>query len=257
MHHAEQIIPRKKWLAAMLSIIMPGLGQAYNGDLLKGCSFFIFFAMLPLLVARPAVYLPDRYLLLGLGVALGAALACYVSAIVEAVRKAGQEGERYMLKPYNRLYFYMALWLGGVLVMGAVDGYLRHNVVEAFKIVTESMAPQVVKGDRVIADKTAYTRHPPKVGDIVIHVFPDDRSKVLIRRIVGLPGDRLTLEDGRQVEVPHGKVYVRGEISNGSTFYDSRLFGPVDLRDVVGKVRLVYFSFGPAGIRWNRVGRTF
>ncbi len=240
-----------------MSITMPGLGQAYNGDLLKGFSFFMFFAMLPLLVASLAVYLPDRHLILGVAAAFGAALAFYIGSIADAVRKAGREGATYRLKPYNRLFFYMTLWLAGVLVMGAVDGYLRQNVMQAFKIVTESMAPQVLKGDLVLADKTAYKRYPPRVGDIVIHVFPDDRSKVFIRRIEGLPGDRLMLDDGRQVEVPHGMVYVRGEIPHGGIYHDSRMFGPVDLRDVVGKVRLIYFSFDSDGIRWNRIGRIF
>lgn len=257
MTNSNRIIPRKKWPAAIMSIVMPGLGHAYNGELLKGFCFLVFFAVIPLFISRLALYLPDSYLIFGLVVALGAALTAYIFSIITTVRKAGRIGIDFEPKPYNRWYAYTALWLTGLVIMAGVDGYLRNNVVETYKIVGGSMAPQVLKGDLVIADKTAYKKHPLKVGDIIILVFPDDRSKVLIRRIEGLPGDRLTLADGREVMVPHGTAYVLGDAPQQGDYIDSREFGPVDLRDVVGKVRQIYFSIGPDSIRWNRIGRNF
>lgn len=257
MTNSNRIIPRKKGLAAIMSFVMPGLSRAYNGELLKGFCFLVFFAVIPLFISRLALYLPDSYLIFGLVVTLGVALTVYIFSIITAVRKAGRIGIDFEQKPYNHWYAYGALWLTGLTIMAGVDGYLRHNVVETYKIVVDSMAPQVLKGDLVIADKTAYKRHPLKVGDIVILVFPDDRSKVLIRRIEGLPGDRITMIDGREVMVPHGTVDVLGDVPQQGDYIDIREFGPVDLRDVVGKVRQIYFSIGPDSIRWNRIGRSF
>jgi signal peptidase I len=104
------------------------------------------------------------------------------------------------------------------------------------------------------ADKTAYRRMSPHKGDIVIFVYPDDRSKRFIKRIEALPGQNITGIDGTIETVPHGFVFVTGD--NRRHSYDSRNFGFVPISDLIGKVRQVYFSSGPDGIRWSRIGLT-
>jgi len=256
MNHFSERAERKKWLAALLSIIMPGLGQTYNGELLKGFCFLIFFAVMPMLISLAAMYLPDGYLAYGLAAGPFAALLVYILSIIFAARKAGQTGKQYTLRPYNSWYAYTAIWLTALVLMAGIDNYMRHDVVRAYKIVGRSMAPQVLQGDRVIADLTTYKKNPLAVGDIVIVVYPDDRSMVLIRRIEGLPGDRIPGRDGKVVVVPHGSAYILGNSSaDTDKSWDSEEFGPVDLRDVVGKVRLVYFSKGVNGVRWDRIGK--
>jgi signal peptidase I len=141
-----------------------------------------------------------------------------------------------------------------VLISSAVYDYVRHNFIEAFRIPSASMEPAVMKGDRVLADKTAYHRMGPKKGDIVIFVYIDDRSKRYIKRIDALPGDTITLANGVKQTVPHGSIYVLGDNREHSD--DSRKFGFVPLADVIAKVRQVYYSSGEDNIRWNRIGRT-
>ena len=126
--------------------------------------------------------------------------------------------------------------------------------MEAYNIVGVSMEPKVMRGDRILVDKTAYRRIPPKGGDIVVFVYPDDRSKVFVRRIAGLPGDAVKGAGGRDENVPHGQAYLLGE--GGGTIIDSRTFGFVSLRDLDGKARQIYWSSGPEGVRWNRIGLT-
>ncbi len=235
--------------AVFLSFLLPGLGQVYNGELLKGTSFFVILQALFIIGYRCTLLLPDRLLLFGPVITLLTSTALYIIAIIDAYRNAGRGG----VARHKGWYFYLAAWLAGYVIVGsAVYDYGRINYLEAFRIPSTSMEPTVMQGDRILADKTAYRRMSPKQGDIVIFVFPDDRSKNFIKRVEALPGETVTLADGKTLKVPHGSIYVIGD--NEAKSYDSRQFGFVPLRDVVGKVRQIYFSSGEDGIRWSRIG---
>jgi signal peptidase I len=246
---------RKKWLAVVMGLAMPGMGQIYNGELVKGISSFIIFLVLYIVGFQCTVLLPDRLLSIGVLCTIIATTAIYAIAVIDAFRKAKNLDEVYQPTRFNRWYFYIAIWmLGYVLISGAVYDYVRNNFIEAFNIPSASMEPAVMRGDRVIADKTAYRRMAPKKGDIIIFVFIDDRSKRYIKRIEALPGDTITLADGTTQTVPHGLIYVLGDNKENSV--DSRKFGFVPLSDAIAKVRQVYYSSGADGIRWNRIGKT-
>ncbi len=198
---------------------------------------------------RWAVLLPDGLLIFGVLCTGAAAIAIYFAAIIDSYRKSAK-----ICQPasYNRWYFYVAVWLlWWVLSAGAVFGYIKDNVAEAYRIAGESMEPAVLKGDRVLADKTAYRRMAPQKGDIVILVYPDDRSKKYVKRVEALPGEAVVGADMKK-EVPHGYVYLLGD--NREHSFDSRQFGFVPLTDVIAKVRQVYFSSGKDGVRWDRIG---
>ncbi|OGW38556.1 MAG: signal peptidase I [Nitrospirae bacterium GWD2_57_9] len=255
MSREEKNMERKKWLAAVMGMTMPGMGQIYNGEMIKGVSYFAIFLALFATGFRWTVLLPDRLLIIGALVTLTIAIAVFAMIIIDAYRKAGKIGTDYRLKSYNRWYFYLAVWLlGSVLVSGSVYDYLKNNIIEAYKIVTTSMEPVILEGDRVFADKTAYRRMPPKKGDIILFVYPDDRSKVFIKRLEGLPGDMIVRSNGGKEQVPHGTIYVLGDNKDQSV--DSRTFGFVPLRDLIGKVRQVYYSSTDEGVRWDRIGTT-
>jgi signal peptidase I len=246
-------IERKKWLAVVLGMTMPGMGQIYNGELFKGISFLAIFLALFATGFRWTVLLPDKLLIFGALATIISVSAVFVKFLLDAHQKAESLGAGYQLKTYNRWYFYLAVWLlGSVLVSGSVYDHVKKNNIEAYEIVTTSMEPVVLKGDRVFADKTAYTRVAPKRGDIIVFVYPDDRSKTFIRRIEGMPGEMITLTDGKKEQVPHGMIYVLGE--NKEKSVDSREFGFIPLRDIIGKVRQIYYSSEDDGIRWNRIG---
>lgn len=248
MHQQDR---RNKWLAALMGLAMPGLGQIYNGELIKGISYFVILQVLYILGFRWTMLLPDKVLIFGALCTILAVIILYAAAVIDSYRKAATTS--YQPASYNRWYFYVAVWLlGWVLVSGAVFGYVRDNVAEAYKIASGSMEPAVLVGDRVLADKTAYRRIAPQKGDVVTFVYPDDRSKKYIKRIEALPGEIVIGADGTRKEVPHGLVYVLGD--NRAHSYDSREFGFVPLSDIIAKVRQVYYSSGPDGIRWNRIG---
>lgn len=245
---------RKPRITVALGLAMPGLGQVYIGQPVKGLSFFAIFHGVFLAGLRLAVRLPDGVLVPAVGLTLLAAMAVYLFAVVDGWRSAKAETVREP-RGGSRWYATLALWLiGSVIITGSVYEYARTTCIEAFKIPSASMEPAVLRGDRVLVDKTAYRRLPPRVGDVVIFVYPDDRSKMYIKRIGGLPGNMVTLADGREERVPHGLAWVLGD--NRGESVDSRDFGYVPLRDVIGKARQIYWSRGPSGVRWGRIGKT-
>jgi signal peptidase I len=240
---------RKKWLSVLLSLIMPGLGQIYCGELLRGACCMIFFIFSPLLVAWLTVMLPDTLMFPGMAVALFLALASYLYALIDCWRSAADR-EFYQVRNYNSPVFYLAAWLVGMVMILTADQYLRANVVEAYKIAGASMEPSVLRGDYVLVKKPPYRNRAVKKGDIVIAVYPDDRSIALIRRIKALPGESLPGPDGATFTVPHGTVIIEG---TGKGAMDSSTFGPLDMRDIVGRVTQIYFSWDGGAVRWSRI----
>lgn len=247
---------RSSLIGAVAGMSMPGMGQIYNGELIKGLSIFAIYIMTFVIGMSLTVYLPDKYLVVGVFLTLGIVLGIYVVSVVEAYKRSSKIGRHFAPKPYNKWYVYLAVWMiGSLLVTGVAYRHTRDNVIQLFKIPSESMQPAIMKGDRVIADMTAYWRMPPRRGDIVIFVYRDDGSKFFMKRIAALPGDTVKLTDGKEYTVPHGKVYVLGD--NPEKSIDSRKFGAIPLRDVIAKVRQVCYSSAPQGVRWNRIGLTF
>ncbi len=238
-----------RWPALILGMTMPGLGQIYNGELLGGLCFFAIYQMIAIAGLRSAVILPDNLLVAGTGVVLFFVVAFYLWTAVEAGRKSSPSAEP---KKYNRWYFYLAVWL---VCMAGINSltihFVRFSTIEAFKIAGASMQPSVLRGDFVLVDKTAYQRQAPCLNDVVVLTDPDNRSRVLLRKIAALPGQPISEPADGQLKVPHGMVYVSGENPEAT---GSSYFGFIPLRDLLGKARRIYWSSGPDGIRWGRIG---
>jgi signal peptidase I len=175
---------------------------------------------------------------------------------------------------------------------------VRTLVIQAFKIPSSSMEDTLLIGDHIFVNKFIYGYHvpftegrilrfnSPRRGDIIVFVFPEDKSKDFIKRVIGVPGDTVeirrkkVLVDGRPlvenyvrfadgetmdgfmrtrdnlppVKVPPGKLFVMGD--NRDRSYDSRFWGFVDMDAVIGKAMFIYFSVDwNSGVRWNEVWR--
>lgn len=101
---------------------------------------------------------------------------------------------------------------------------IRAFVIEAFKIPSGSMLPTLSIGDHIFVNKFIYglripfTKHrivkigEPKRGDVIVFIYPVDESKDFIKRVVGLPGDNIHIEDQNVfvngVELPKEKLEV-------------------------------------------------
>lgn len=100
---------------------------------------------------------------------------------------------------------------------------MRQFVVQAFKIPSESMKATLLIGDHILVNKFLYYFSSPQRADIIVFRYPWEEDRDFIKRIVGLPGDR--------VEFREGRVYVNGNALEEPYIYpltrgrDS--FGPI------------------------------
>lgn len=99
-------------------------------------------------------------------------------------------------------------------------------IAQSFLVQGSSMEPSLHDGQRLMVDKLTYRFVEPKRGEIVVFRYPADRRRKFIKRIVGLPGD--------EISIRNGYLYINGQriiesSINGPTYgaYGSPVFGPV------------------------------
>ncbi len=172
--------------------------------------------------------------------------------------------------------------------------FIRSFVVQAFKIPSGSMLQTLQIGDHLLVNKfiygikipftdiTAISVSKPQFQDIIVFEFPEDPSKDFIKRLIGLPGDRIAIHnkqvfrngkllhepyiqhtDSRiipqrdnmpAIVVPKGKYFVLGD--NRDESYDSRFWGLVDGKKIKGKALILYWSWENfSNIRFKRIGK--
>lgn len=92
-----------------------------------------------------------------------------------------------------------------LLIVGAIAVALIVNktILANTEVPTTSMANTIHAGDRLFGFRLAYTFSEPERGDIIIFKYPDNEAENYIKRIIGLPGDK--------VEIIKGVVYINGE----------------------------------------------
>ena len=195
---------RKPVLAALASLVLPGFGQFYNGDLNRAIWLFLSFALLCIpAVALIALYLPDRLMLPTLLLGLGATVGVWGYAVGDAWRSARRNisspAKAWQMSGVYALVFVLC----DLLALPLLTLYVRQHQVEPFRIPSSSMEPSVRAGDMIWADKRYNCpgcQQGVHRGDIAIFAYPNDRSVRYIKRVIGLPGDHIQLKD-RKISV--------------------------------------------------------
>jgi len=201
----EQIVhnryKRRIWMAILLSLIMPGLGQVYCGRLKRGL-ILNFLNILPLPIIIGLFSLSNSPTLMQIVIALLLAggmvqLTAIIDSAFLANRSAG-----YQLKDYNSPVVYAMLVL--IVTGGSIGSalYIRDQGLEAFRVPTASCYPTIMPNDRILVNKHAYNRNDPKRGDLVVHICPFNRHLNYIKRIVAIAEDT--------VEVKDNQLYING-----------------------------------------------
>jgi len=172
-------------------------------------------------------------------------------------------------------YFqYLAYDLIPTIVFSVILALLIRNfALASYYIPSGSMEPTLDIRDRLLADRFSYTfkLREPRRGDIMIFKFPGDPRQDFIKRIIGLPGERVKIENGtvyingqplnepyimepprysmEEVVVGKDEYFVLGDNRNRSA--DSHVWGFVPKKNLVGRALLIYWPISRARIIRN------
>jgi signal peptidase I len=197
----------------------------------------------------------------------------------------------------------MKEYLEPIAVAILIALFIRTFVVQAFKIPSSSMEPTLQVGDHLLVNKFIYgikfpfieTKYfqfkKPQRGDIIVFIYPKDRSKDFIKRVIGTEGEKVEIVHNKihinnqliddpwghydersastkylqpmerfgPVTVPVNSVFVLGD--NRDNSQDSRFWGFVNGNEVKGKALVIYFSWDRYAqnllgkVRWARFGK--
>jgi signal peptidase I len=274
--------PRKAWIAGLLSLIQPGLGHVYNGEIRK--AFLIY--LLPILLIPGLIFcLHSQFVRIFLTSYAFLISGYYLYVIVDAIRTAKRYNEKYSPKKYNKAIAYIGIFLFVVVINNSLAAVVKYNVIQAFKFLASSMEPTLLNGDHILAARSKSAKNPHK-GDLIIFEFPEDPSKDFIKRVVAVGGDIVEVrnkvlhvngmamtepyaahKDGDTIPanqsprdflgpqlIPPGSYFVMGD--NRDKSYDSRFWGPVSKDKIKGTVKCIYWSWDKENleVRWDRVG---
>jgi len=268
--------PRKPGRAVVATLIIPGLGHIYAGHPWRG----LVLAFAPLLITFPLLFWAIEGGIGRLALALAVGMALWLLIAADSARLARRAGNDYRRRWYNRWYVYVAVFL----LVGVVQDSLRGEIpLKSFRVPAASMEPTLLVGDQFFTDKRVGS---PRRGEIIVFPLPDDPTKLLVKRVIGLTGDTVEIRDKKVVlngealdepyahfadgtggamrpmrdrmpplTVPAGRYFVLGD--NRDRSYDSRFWGPISSATIVGRGAMVYFSWNARNyaVRWERIGK--
>ena len=224
--------PRRRGIAILLSLLLAGLGELYAGRpraaVVTWVSIHIFGA---LTLVVPFMPLPGLWLLI---VPIVMVLGGWVFVLSRANRAARAAPNPYPLQPYNRWYWYLLPVLASTLkLQPAVLNEVRSHWLQAFRIPSPSMEPTLHVGDFIFVSKRPAAR-VPLLNGLVVFTTQDGLS--VIKRVVGMPGDTLAMENGtlihngRAVAEPYARSYdpvnaERDKLEEGRRWHLAHLTG--------------------------------
>ena len=181
------IKPRNGFIAFLLSLLLPGLGQVYNGQPKKAIVFFGLLLFFPFVfgLTRGTTTMYGLFSLFFIEIALR------IYIIIDGVKNAKRQKE-YILKPYNTWYYHLLIAVGMIAILMVYDMSAILGT-QTFRIPTTSNNPTFQLGDWLVADMRAYKTREPSYGDIV--VFSSQNGQIYTFRVVGRPNDNIELID--------------------------------------------------------------
>lgn len=171
-------------------------------------------------------------------------------------------------------------WVESIIIAFILAMFIRTFVVQAFKIPTGSMRTALLEGDRILVNKFIYgakipftnfrlpALRQPKRGDVIVFVYPEDTTRDFIKRLIAIGPETVQIKNGKIlingkeineavinkiyyynrgdfgaeskiIEVPANSYFVLGD--NSASSRDSRYWGFVDKKFLIGKAFLIYW----------------
>jgi signal peptidase I len=172
-------------------------------------------------------------------------------------------------QPASRSLPVVAVWARDLLVSLAISAFIIIFLYQPVKVEGTSMMPGLEDQERIFVNKFVYRWEPIQRGDIVVFRYPRDTSKSYIKRVIGVAGDHIRIENGQvfvndealdedyvpseyadarsypEITVPRNSYFVLGDHRTMSN--DSRDFGPVNERYIYGKAVFGYWPMEKLG----------
>ncbi len=154
-------------------------------------------------------------------------------------------------------------WSKIVLIALVLTFVVSRTLVANAKVPSGSMESTIMTGSRILINRLAYLNSPPERGDIIAFYFPDDGRTLYLKRVIGLPGEKIEGIDGviyvddqpleenyireepegdfGPYEVPEESYFVMGDNRNNSQ--DSRYWKDkfVERDEIVGRAEVEYY----------------
>ena len=278
--------PKEPLLAVFCTFIFPGLGQIYSGKIKRGIVLIGIYLGISLIALGMVLYVikPQTIttvtvvILFAIVILLGLIFSIFLFVDAYRCAKAFNRDNNFERKT---TFGKVVLLILGIIVVsfipsidGSIKAYIKKNIVESYKNPSSSMEPTIQEGDRIFGDKAIYKKSKPERGDLVVFIYPQDPKKIFIKRLIAFGGEVIELKnghiniDGKQIAdskisninylnrgdygkegksltVPQGYFYVLGDSSASS--YDSRYWGFVPEKSIIGKIYKIYWPMNRSG----------
>lgn len=191
---------------------------------------------------------------------------------MEDIHKIKETEEQKQEKPVSVVREMLSWVLTFALAIAAAFLIKNYLIINA-DVPTGSMENTIMPGDRLIGNRLAYLKTGPERGDVVIFRYPDDEEELYVKRVIGLPGDTVSIEDGKiyingsatpltedylkeewtvatgpyLFEVPEDSYLVMGDNRNDS--WDARYWTNTYVKDekILGKGEVIYWPLQDVG----------
>lgn len=156
-------------------------------------------------------------------------------------------------------------WLLAGAIAVAVAIFCHFFLFESYVVDGDSMEPSLSFGQHILVEKITYPYGTPHRGDIVVFRYPRNPSRAFVKRVIGLPGDRVEVTGGHVIVngfllnepyaagetegiypstiIPEGRLFVLGDNREVSEDSRSSLVGLVPMENIEGKVFLRIYPF--------------
>lgn len=257
---------RNPFISSFLSLLVPGLGQLYNGEHKKAMVIYLAqFVVILLPFATGLQYTPR-----GLFLIFGIIVLFYFFVMGEATFRSLRK-KSITLKPYNKWYLYLLIVVLANGLSSSVNALIKNNLngIKPFYLPTSSNEPTLYPGDRIIVDLRKKT---PVKGTFIVFKSAGDPETDFVKRVIATRGELLEIKNKKvfvnntslkepysvhgdtknipgtfsprdnfgPIRIPDGKVFVMGD--NRDNSFDSRFFGPIDETSIIGTALYIYWS---------------
>ncbi len=148
------------------------------------------------------------------------------------------------------------------LISLAIFLFVYVFLVQPHRVKGESMMPNFHDGELLLTEKVTYRIYKPERGDVVVFRAPSAQRVDFIKRVIGLPGESIKIEDGAvfingeklgetyetqsttgtvEITLDRDQYFVLGDNRNASS--DSRSFGAISKESITGRTWLIYWPF--------------